>query len=642
MGSEQTMKTPLHILLIDDDEDEFVLLKSVFASLPERSGYLLDWAKSKPEAFTACQSTTYDVFLVDYYLGAETGPEVMNALRAAGQDGAFILLTGQASYENDLLAMQTGAADFLLKSQMTDSMLERSIRYSVEQKAIQDDLERRVQERTAELQATNEHLRESEQRFRTLADTTSAAIFILQEGMIVYANPAARFITGYAPDELKGQPLHALAHPSYRALLKTPRLSSGWVRDLPTRYELKIIHRSGEERWLDVTTGQMDYNGQPGWLLTAFDITERDRAERALKRARDELEIRVQAATAEAIQRAEELDALQRASAALLSTLELDPLLKKILSAAQHALPAAQGGMIFLSNVSTGNLELKSSSGPLLHDLLPNYDYYDCPWMKHLLITGRPMLVDDLWDAPELQRQCPPLGEQSRSLLAAPLIAQEQRMGVVALLADQPEAFTARHADLLASFAFTASAALENALLHAQVVRMAAQDGLTGLSNRRAFFTQAEATLQRARETDCEHLQPISAVMFDLDNFKSLNDQYGHPVGDEVLVNMAARIHRLLHVGDLFGRYGGDEFVLLLPGSDQSAACQLVTRILAEFQPPHPPVVTLKDGQPIFLTLSLGVTQWQPPLQSFENLLKVADDALYRAKKAGKNRLECG
>ncbi len=649
------MNKNLMVLLVDDDEDEYVLIKDLFAHLPGQGNgfrYRLEWVDSYEKGLEACASRAFDVHLVDYYLGSNNGLELMRAAEACGCVGPFILLTGQGSYDLDVAAMQQGVADYLVKSQLNEWQLERSIRYALERKEIQDGLELRVQERTRELAEANrelhneierrkqaeETLRESEARFRTLAETTSAAIFIVQEARIRYANPATRFVTGYEPADLVGKELWRLAHPDYREPLKQSRMTNAWARGYPARYEIKILNRAGEERWVDVTTGSMTYNGGPAWLLTAFDVTERFQAERDLRIAKDELEQRVVERTQEAEraalisrQRADELDGLHRATAALLSTLDFDDLLSQILDAAQSAIPAAERGMLHLVSPGTGELQVRATLGfsseriRIIHS--PRSQLYPARVARE----RRPQLIRDV------QQTGSPEGEPEemrgvRSMIIAPLTYGESVLGTLSLSAGQPDAFTEANLRLLVTFAATTTAALQNALLHAEIKQLAISDPLTGPYNRRAFFDLGRREVERYQRFN----HPLAAIMIDLDNLKQINDTYGHNVGDDVLRNLAERCRGKIRETDIFGRYGGDEFTLLLPDTDLAAAVQIAERIREAIG--GVPWVSAQGL--VAVSVSIGVAAAKKRHRTLEELLVDADRALYRAKANGRNRVE--
>ncbi|MEW6283090.1 MAG: sensor domain-containing diguanylate cyclase, partial [Candidatus Eremiobacterota bacterium] len=180
--------------------------------------------------------------------------------------------------------------------------------------------------------------------------------------------------------------------------------------------------------------------------------------------------------------------------------------------------------------------------------------------------------------------------------------------------------------DLAHAFAGQASLALEKARLFSEVLRLATTDGLTGLFNRRHFFQVAERELGLAHR----HNEPLSAVLLDVDHFKSFNDTHGHDVGDEVLKTVAGTLAATLRREDLLARYGGEEFVVLLPrtaGPEAlSVACERLrlavqgNRVQGRLQ----------------VTISLGVAQLRPG-ESLNDLLIRADKALYRSKHAGRN-----
>lgn len=170
----------------------------------------------------------------------------------------------------------------------------------------------------------------------------------------------------------------------------------------------------------------------------------------------------------------------------------------------------------------------------------------------------------------------------------------------------------------------------ENALRELQ--HNASHDPLTSLLNRRAFMELWSREYARAMRLG----SPMSLILIDLDHFKHINDHYGHQAGDEVLIHIASLLKDYTRDTDIVARFGGEEFVLLLPDTDQAGALEAGEKIRqAAADNPIP----LSDNQYLKVTLSAGAAQWEPK-ESFESLYQKADAALYRAKQAGRNRVE--
>ena len=181
------------------------------------------------------------------------------------------------------------------------------------------------------------------------------------------------------------------------------------------------------------------------------------------------------------------------------------------------------------------------------------------------------------------------------------------------------------------SLAAQAAVALENARLHGVVERQALVDGLTGLANRRHCEEELEAELLRA-----ERLGGATALVFaDLDDFKAVNDLHGHPAGDAVICAFAELLRESVREIDTPGRFGGEEFVLLLPGTDAAGAASVAERVRAALAER---VIVTPGGAAIRITASFGVAT-APPLARAAELISAADRALYDAKRAGKNRV---
>lgn len=182
-------------------------------------------------------------------------------------------------------------------------------------------------------------------------------------------------------------------------------------------------------------------------------------------------------------------------------------------------------------------------------------------------------------------------------------------------------------------------AARDRTRLTEQLRTAAITDALTGVYNRRFFEEMLAADADAAR-----HSAPLSVVLVDLDHFKSVNDTHGHPVGDAVLTEVADRLRRSLRASDLLCRYGGEEFVCLLPRTDGPAAWELAERLRLDLR--STPVAVPGVEQPLALTASFGVACATPagsgPLR-VDDLIDTADRALYRAKALGRDRvLGCG
>ena len=148
------MNESLRILVIDDDEDEYFLLKELVSGHGKGGTfhqYDLDWISTYEEALKAFLDCQYDLYLLDFHLGGHSGLTLLQEENVRQCSAPIIMLTGQGSYETDLAAMQLGAADYLDKNQLTLPLLERSIRYAIERKQAEKQLETVVQERTKDL-----------------------------------------------------------------------------------------------------------------------------------------------------------------------------------------------------------------------------------------------------------------------------------------------------------------------------------------------------------------------------------------------------------------------------------------------------------------------------------------------------------
>jgi diguanylate cyclase (GGDEF)-like protein len=224
--------------------------------------------------------------------------------------------------------------------------------------------------------------------------------------------------------------------------------------------------------------------------------------------------------------------------------------------------------------------------------------------------------------------------EGLRSLLCLPLLIRERCIGVVTFYHRTPRAYATDELQFLAAFASFVSIAVDNARLYAEQSRLAVTDGLTGLYNHKHLHETLAAEFARARR----YQHPISLILSDIDHFKHYNDTHGHQAGDSLLRELAALLRRAARENDLVARYGGEEFALLLPQTAKEEAVTLAERLCRSVAGrAWEGAEAMPGGR---LTLSLGVAAFPEDVQLPAELVHRADQALYRAKSLGRNRVE--
>jgi diguanylate cyclase (GGDEF)-like protein len=179
---------------------------------------------------------------------------------------------------------------------------------------------------------------------------------------------------------------------------------------------------------------------------------------------------------------------------------------------------------------------------------------------------------------------------------------------------------------------FLGYALLSHRRHRAELIRLAERDELTGLLNRRAIVRKAVEYLTRARESK----GTLIIGLIDLDHFKSINDRFGHAVGDQLLQRFSAALRSSLHTREIFGRYGGEEFLVLFPDCSLEQARQAADRLRGALRDQRMRV----EDQDVAVTMSLGLASYEPGDVLFDQVARRADIALYVAKTQGRDRVE--
>ena len=240
--------------------------------------------------------------------------------------------------------------------------------------------------------------------------------------------------------------------------------------------------------------------------------------------------------------------------------------------------------------------------------------------------TGKPYYLPEAREA--YKKFSEPPHDHIRSWLGVPLIVQDKTIGLLAIDSMEPNHFKEEGIQTAMEFANQVAIALENARIFRDTQTQAITDALTGVYNRRGLFELGEYEFDRARRIN----RPFSVMLFDIDHFKQVNDKHGHAVGDQVLHYLAMRCQQNSRTTDLVTRYGGEEFVLLLPETNLDAAYMIAERLRQSIM--NMPIIT--DAGGIQITVSAGVSEANNT-DTLTDLIEKADAALYKAKKKGRN-----
>ncbi len=243
---------------------------------------------------------------------------------------------------------------------------------------------------------------------------------------------------------------------------------------------------------------------------------------------------------------------------------------------------------------------------------------------RNAVSTNTPLLIPDVSNKDGYV----PAFEETRCELVLPLVSFGHTIGALMLESATVRGINAEDVKPLESVADISAAAIQNAYYFERVKQLAYRDGLTGVYNRRFFETRMVEEIERAQR----HGNSLSVLMVDIDGFKKLNDEFGHLLGDEVLKQVSRMFLSQTRKSDLVCRYGGDELAVLLP--DETAANAMIVaeklrKAVAESEFP---------GVPRQVTLSIGAAEFPTNGVSRDELIKSADNALYSAKQAGRNR----
>ena len=387
-----------------------------------------------------------------------------------------------------------------------------------------------------------------------------------------------------------------------------------YIRTIPsTRSELAVplLVRNQVVGVLDCQSDEPDFfDSETIDLLTLFST----QASIALQNAQLYSQERRRAVQLEAI------NALARNTTAVL---DLDELLEKSCATILEAFPADHIAILLLEDKT---LVLRAHKGrltirfPVRGEIPPGTGL-----TQRAVLSGKPVIENDV---SAISGYVAGFAE-TRSEMCLPLISLGETIGVLTLESSTPGAFTANDLQPLESVADICAAAIQNARYFDRMRQMAYVDGLTGIFNRRYFEMRISEEIERTRRYE----NALALVMIDIDHFKRLNDEFGHLLGDEVLRQMGTIFGHNLRKSDIVCRYGGEEFVILMPQTPVDQAGSATDKLRKTVENWTFPGV----ARPV--TISAGVAAFPADGDHRDALVTAADRALYSAKQGGRNRV---
>ncbi len=457
------------------------------------------------------------------------------------------------------------------------------------------------------------------QYLNNIFDNSAEAIGIVdRHGTVKRWNKSCEEIYGYSFEELQGKPAFDLyADKDELANMLIQLRQEGYVK----HYEIKMKKKDGSTFpcSLSVKVLRDENNKNMGSVTIARDLTEQKENLEKLQAANEQLQILV----SESNQRNLQMTLLQKMSDVFQSCQTSGETYSAIANFVPQFFPDYSGALYILNN-SKNLFEMTSIWGDA-SSLELVFDHDEC-WS---LRRSRAYLVHDSASS----MNCRHIGaDVPGSYLCVPLMAQGEVMGIFHLRQANPESAdqikaTGRFAGTVAE---AMAMALANLKLRETLRNQAIRDGLTGLFNRRYLEETLERELSRGKRSG----SPLGVIMLDLDHFKEYNDAYGHNAGDELLCALGQMIQETVRREDIACRFGGEEFLLIMPGAPMDVALDRAQVLNEGVKRLHLQSSSLKA-----ITISAGVAIFPDHGSSGKEVIQAADMALYQAKEAGRDRV---
>lgn len=479
-----------------------------------------------------------------------------------------------------------------------------------------------VEDSLAERKRIGAAFRASEIRYRRLFESAKDGILILDAdtGIIIDANPFLESLLGFAHDELIGKTLWELG-PFHDVAASREAFQQLQATEYARYENLPLESKGKEPRQVEFISNVYLVEGARVIQCNIRDITERRRAEADLRAANEELATLV----TELRKRDADMQLLNRMND-LLQTCNAQEEAFRVIALMAGELFAGQNGCLAVAHPGSPDLEVVAHWGAEA-PVETSFPMDDCWAMRR----GQPHEVLD----PESSLACRHFVAQPKGgYLCIPLTVQGESLGLLCLAGDgaMTDAQRLGQHNLALTLGEAIKLSLFNLRLQEKLREQATRDPLTGLFNRRYLEDSLERELHRAQRKQ----SPLSLVMLDLDHFKRYNDTFGHEAGDLLLRELGKLLQAGLRQSDIACRYGGEEFLLVFPDcslADTGKRVEEIRALVKGLELRH-------DDRPLGpITVSAGVAAAPEHGATARDLIRSADDALYAAKQAGRDRL---
>jgi len=479
-----------------------------------------------------------------------------------------------------------------------------------------------------ERKKAEEALKESEQKFRTIFDKASDGMFLvdLETRKFLMCNAMCLQTLGYAQEEFLNLEISDI-HPLDDLPLVFEQIAKYMKGEEGVRHDLRFRRKDGSFFFSDLSPSLVTLAGKKFILIVYKDISERMQIQNEKRQANEKLTVLVKKLEARNYQNiimGEMREMLQACS----TLEEAAPIIRGLI---EKLFPNSEGAL-FMMSPSRSDLESATRWGDFPKDVDDNVFAPDACWA---LRRGRTYMVENV----SVEPLCPHLKHPpSTAYMCLPLIAKGDVLGLLHLRSRQSTQIQSERnvmsdlKDIAVILSEYLSLSIANIQLNERLARESVRDPLTGLLNRRFMIESLEREIKRAERNQTQ----VGIIMADIDHFKQFNDKYGHAAGDKVLTQMGGFFKAGVRGSDVACRYGGEEFVFFLPECSAENTFKRADQMREEVKN-----LAVHYGGELLasITLSMGISTYPDQGRNAEDLLRVADAALYRAKQEGRDRV---